>query len=169
MLGSTRNEGWRHIVVRMIRTGLALSLALICSACGGKGSSGGGSSQPRSNNPDTHEDRFQIGKTAAADGKVTIDTDKFTAGDPIHISFVVRNAPAGASARVIWKRIDGDVRMGEEQKPLPSSGFVWFAVKDTSAWPPGAYRVEKMFGRNANAAQTSWKGIGSKNLTISPT
>jgi hypothetical protein len=159
--------------MKTIMTALALFLALLCGACGGKGSgssaSGDASSAPRSNNPDTYEDKFQIGRTAAADGKVTAETDKFTAGDPIHIAFVVRNAPSGASARVIWKRIDGDVRMGEEQKPLSSGGFVWFAVKDTSSWPPGAYRVEKMFGREASSTTpTTWKGLGTKDLTISP-
>ena len=104
-----------------------------------------------------------------ADGKVTAETDKFTAGDTIHIAFVVRNAPARASAKVIWKRLDGNVSMGEEQKSLPSSGFVWFAVKDTSAWPPGVYRVEKLFGREASSSTPiQWKGLGTKDLTISP-
>lgn len=154
-------------MIKPVRTGLALSLLLVYGACGGKDSSGGASF--RSNNTDTYEDRFQIGKAAAADGKITIETDKFTEGDPIYISFVVRNAPTGASAKVIWKRMDGDVRMGEEQKALKSGGFVWFAVKDTSAWLPGAYRVEKMFGREASSTTpTSWKGLGTKDLTISP-
>ncbi len=158
--------------MKTIRAAFAFSLALMCGACGGKGSgrsaSGEASSQPRSKSTETYEDRFRIGKATSADGTATSETDKFAAGEPIYISFVIRNAPAGASAKVIWRRLDGNVLMAEEQKPLPPSGFVSFAVKDTSAWPPGAYRLEKMFGRNANAAQTSWKGIGSKNLTISP-
>lgn len=159
--------------MKTIRVALALSLALMFGGCRGKApgpsASGDGGAPPRSNIPDTYEDRFQIGRTATADGKVTAETDKFTAGDPIHIAFVVRNAPAGAAAKVIWKRIDGKVPMGEEQKSLPSSGFVWFAVKDTSAWPPGAYRVEKLFGREASSTTpTAWKGLGIKDLTISP-
>jgi hypothetical protein len=154
--------------MKTISVALTLSLALMFGGCRGKAgqsASGDGGPPPRSNNPDTYEDRFQIGKTATADGKVTAETDKFTAGEPIHISFVVRNAPASASAKVIWKRIDGNITMGEDQKSLPSSGFVWFAVKDTSAWPPGAYRVEKLFGGNT---PTQWKGLGTKDLTISP-
>jgi hypothetical protein len=159
--------------MQSIRVAVALSLALIFGACRGKApgpsASGDGGPPPRSSNRETYEDRFQIGRTATADGIVTAETDKFTAGDPIHIVFVVRNAPAGASAKVIWKRIDGNVSMGEEQKPLPSSGFVWFAVKDTSAWPPGAYRVEKLFSREASSTTpTQWKGLGTKDLTISP-
>lgn len=158
--------------MQTIRIALALSLALMCGACRDKGSgssaSGDGTSPPRLRTTETHEDRFQIGKTAAADGTVKLDTNKFTAGDPIYISFVIRNAPPDASAKVIWKRIDGDVLMGEDQKPLPPSGFVSFAVKDTSAWPPGAYRLVKMVGTNASSATpTPWKGLGTMDLTIS--
>lgn len=158
--------------MKMIRTAFAISLVLTYGACGGKGSgpsaSGDANSQRRSNT-ETYEDSFRIGKKAASDGTVTSETDKFTAGEPIYISFVIRNAPADASAKVLWKRIDGNVRMGEEQKPLSSSGFVSFAVKDTSAWPPGRYRLEKSFGRETSSGTPiPWKGIGTKDLTISP-
>jgi hypothetical protein len=157
--------------MKSIRTVSALFLALMYAGCGGKDSvpaaSGVATPQPRSNNLDVGEDRFQIGKTVAADGKVLNDTDQFTAGDSIYISFVVRNAPAGTYAKVTWKRIDGDVKMGEEQKTLPAGGFVSFAVKDTSTWPPGRYRVEKWFGREASGATPPWTGLGTKDLTIS--
>lgn len=170
--------------MRTTRTVSAFSLALMFAACGRRepAPSVPGDASPRKEsapasseasaqppvNTEPAEDRFQIGKTAAEDGKVLSDSDQFTAGDPIYISFVVRNAPAGAFARVTWKRIDGDVKMGEEQKPLGPGGFVSFAVKSTSSWRPGKYRVEKWLGQEAPGTPPSPKWLGIKDLTISP-
>jgi hypothetical protein len=174
----------RYPVIRTIRTVLALSLALTYAACRPKESGPAAPSEassPKASGPassdasapppaktEPAEDRFQIGKTAAEDGKVLSDSDQFTAGDPIYISFVVRNAPAGAQARVTWKRIDGDVKMGEEQKPLGPGGFVSFSVKSTSSWRPGKYRVEKWLAQEASGSPPSPRWLGIKDLTISP-
>ena len=173
--------------MRTIKTLSALFLVLMYADCGGKGSgpsassastastaspastaSGDAAVSPRAISLEVGEDRFQIGKTVEADGKVLNDTDQFVAGDPIYISFVVKNAPAGAFARVIWKRIDGDVKISEEQKPLAQGGFVSFAVKSTAGWAPGKYRVEKWYGLEASGTKPPWKGLGAKDLTISP-
>jgi len=159
--------------MKTFRAAFTLFLLLSSAACREKGAgqsgSGGASAPRRPRSTEVYEDKFRIGKTAAPDGAVITEADKFTAGEPIYISFVIQNAPTGASARVVWKRIDGDVPMGEEQKPLQSNGFVSFAVKDTSAWQPGAYRVDKSLGSvSSGPSPTPWKVIGSKDLTISP-
>ena len=155
---------------------MAVSLIVLSAGCGGKekaspAPAGGGEkasgsgSGSRAPNPDVFEDKFRIGKSAAADGVVGNETNKFTAGDPIYVSFVVRNAPSDASAKVVWKRLDGDKTMAEEQKKLSSEGFVSFAAKDTGSWPAGSYRLLKMVSPAAPGA--AWRTIGTMDFSIS--
>ena len=157
--------------MKQIRAVLAVSLLLACVACKARepqpAAAGGETSRPSTRGGETYEDKFQIGKTAGANGKVALETDRFTAGDSIHISFVVGNLPAGTPVKATWKRIDGDATVSEEQKPLPDSGFITFLVKDTSTWKPGAYRLVKTYESKASGA-SAWKWLGTKDLTISP-
>ena len=158
--------------MKTLRIALFLCLAL-SSACRGKGSgpsaAGDARSKPSRSTNETYEDAFRIGRKAAADGQVTAETNKIPVGEPIYISFVVRNAPSGSFVKVEWKRIEGDVLMAEEQKALPSDGFVAFQVKDTSAWAPGPYRLVKLLGSQvSNGAPISWRGIGTMDLAILP-
>lgn len=149
---------------------LALAFAAALTGCGGKESAaptadGDASSPPRASSTEMYEDKFRIGKAAGSDGTVSTEGDKFVPGDPIFVSFVVRNPPKDAAVKVVWTRIDDNAKVGEEEKPLPSNGFVAFGVKDTSAWKPGNYRLMKMLNREpANAA--TWGALGSKDFTV---
>ena len=154
-----------------VRTAFVLSLSLACAGCGGKGSdaSASGGRGSRQNNPDPYEDQFRIGTAAAPDGLVLKETNQFAAGAPIYVSFVVRNVPAGMAAKVLWKRLDGDRVVGDDEKTLGPGGFVSFAMKDTSGWPPGSYRLVKMIGGGpSTATPTPWRAIGTMDFTISP-
>jgi hypothetical protein len=154
--------------IKVYATLAVLSLALL-PGCRQKESVSPAGAPPRSVNREIYEDQFRIGKTAGADGVAQNETNKFKTGEPIYVSFVIRNAPAGMSAKVIWKRLDGDRVMADDEKSLPSTGFVSFRVKDTSGWPPGAYRLIKMVGGGSSGATPiPWKGVGTMDLTISP-
>src|SRR5438093_10464975 len=108
--------------MKPFRAAFTLFLLLSSAACREKGAgqsgSGGASAPRRPRSTEVYDDKFRIGKTAAPDGAVITEADKFTPGVPIYISFVIHNAPTGASAREVWKRIDGDEHMGRERKPL---------------------------------------------------
>lgn len=109
--------------------------------------------------------KFRIGPTIDADGLVSREADTIQPGEGVHISFVVENVPKDTPIRAVWR--DAALRdISEEQKPLPSNGFVSFTMKDAATLAPGDYVVE--FSRAEPAAPSGWGSLGTKTFKVGP-
>jgi hypothetical protein len=154
---------------------LVAALGVGLAACGGKSESpsGGGAAGPTAAAAKPAEvkapagpvvDRFRIGRTYAADGSVTDETDTFSQGETILISFELKGAPPGAVAKVVWTTDGGKKILGEEQKtPASETGLVSFSAKETAAWPAGEYYVLMQVG---DGTGKSFSGLGGKDFRI---
>lgn len=109
--------------------------------------------------------KFRMGPLAGGDGTVTREGDSFQHGEPIHISFEVKNVPKASPIRVVW-RDSARQEISKEEKPLPSKGAIAFALKDTGNLAPGDYVVE--FSRAEPAAPQGWAGLGTKTFKVGP-
>ena len=109
--------------------------------------------------------KFRIGRAVASDRRVTVETDSFRQGDPIYISFEVKNVPPKSQARVVWSD-SFKKKISEEQKPLASgAGAVSFEMKDAANVAPGDYLVEFFYGDREGAPE-KWWWLGSKGFQV---
>ncbi len=145
----------------------AITLILVVGAgavgCGGKKTETEGRPEPAG----PYVTKFRIGRAVAPDRKVTIETDSFAQGDPIHISFEVKKAPPKSQAKVVWS--DSSKRkISEEQKEIPSgTGAVSFELKDAKDLAIGDYLVEFFCG-DSGEALAKWSGVGHKPFRVGP-
>jgi hypothetical protein len=143
----------------------ALLLVVVASAlgCGEKTTGGASDSGP----PGPHVAKFKIGAVVASGGIVTIETDSFRQGDPISISFEVKNPPPKSQARVVWS--DSSKRkISEEQKqPASGTGAVSFQMKRAQDLEVGEYLVELFYG-DSDPAPGKWTSLGTKSFRVGP-
>jgi len=146
---------------------MAMTLILAVGAsflgCGEKTTGGASDSGPSG----PHVAKFKIGPVVASGGIVTIETDSFRRGDPISISFEVRNPPPKSHARVVWS--DSSKRkISEEQKqPASGTGAVSFQMKGAPDLGVGDYLVELFYG-DPDPAPGKWTSLGTKSFRVGP-
>jgi hypothetical protein len=87
-------------------------------------------------------DKFRIGRIQAADGSAAVETDIYSVGETIYVSFEVKNAPSGSPVRLVFSSLPDGRGMAELENKTARKGLVGFELKDTKGWPPGTYRVE---------------------------
>jgi len=155
--------------MRPLITILIVALAAGTAGCGEKTAGGdkaaGSASASGSRDASPGMAKFRIGPAAATDGVVTIEADSFHQGDPIHISYEVKNVPSKSQARVVWSD-SSKKKISEEQKPLTSgTGAVSFEMKGAKDLPAGDYVVEFYYG-DPEAAGGKWSFMGSKTFKV---
>lgn len=109
---------------------------LACSK--GDGVGGGGSSAAQG--PVVAS--YRIGRSLAPDGSATNETDVYTPGETVHMSFVVKNAPPDAKVRLVFSTLPDNRRVADLERSTAKNGFVSFELKDTISWSLGTYRAE---------------------------
>lgn len=135
----------------------ACTLALLLSACGGKKEApkpAGGApaaATPVADAPtatpaapakvQTRIDAFRLGYALGPDGQVRGEGNAFAKGDKVFISFGIRDAKPGSSARVTWVRHPAGTKLSEETKALPPDPGTLTFVADTASWATGEYAV----------------------------
>lgn len=140
---------------------IALVLVLGASALGCGEKSTGGASESGASGP--HVTKFRIGRGATSDGIVTVETDSFHQGDPIYVSFEVKNVPSKFQARVVWS--DSSKRkISEEEKQAGSGSTVSFQIKGAADLVMGDYLVELFYGEPGTPVKWTW--LGSKNFRV---
>lgn len=107
-------------------------------------------------------DSFRLGYALGSDGQVRGEGNAFGKGDKAFVSFGIREAKAGSSARVVWVKSPAGTKMSEETKALPPDpGTVGFAA-DTASWATGEYAVE-IWGVEPS---TEPRRLGTAALTV---
>jgi len=148
---------------------LVLAVGASAWGCGEKktgGTSGSGASQasgaPEGSGPRVM--KFRIGRSAASDGIVTIETDSFGQGDPVYVSFEIKNLPAKSQAKVVWSD-SSKMKISEEQKqPASGSNAVSFQMKAAADLAMGDYIVDLFCGDPGSSAKWTW--LGSKSFKV---
>jgi hypothetical protein len=93
-------------------------------------------------------DDVTIGHEVGADGAIPAGRtgDDFAAGQTIHLSMGVGDAPANSAVKVIWYG-PGETIIGEEQKNVEAGRkYLNFQSTNTSKWARGDYRAEVWVG-----------------------
>jgi hypothetical protein len=96
---------------------------------------------------------------------VTREASFFQNGEPVHVSFEVKNVTPGSAIRVVWSDSTRRV-IAEEEKRLPSDGAVSFEMKDAGSLAEGDYAVE--FFRAEPSAARGWGFLGTKLFKVGP-
>jgi hypothetical protein len=87
-----------------------------------------------------------FGKSINSDGSVAAAVDTFATGEPLFVSLDVEPISPGTEVRLAWRGPAGEDN-GEEEFVVPAGAHVFnFKARDTSAWAPGAHRLEVMLG-----------------------
>jgi hypothetical protein len=130
----------------------ACSLAVLLSACGGKKEApkpptGGAlaatpAPAPASAPVQAHVAAYRMGYALGSDGQVRGEGNAFGKGDKAFLSFGIRDAKPGSSARVVWVKNPAGAKLNEETKALPSDPGTLNYVADTASWATGEYAVE---------------------------
>jgi hypothetical protein len=114
------------------KLGALLLLAAVVACDKEESSMGGGN---------LHIDNYRIGRSVARDGTAQSETNTYSVGDRIYMSFVVKNGPSSAPVQLVFSSLPDKRKMAELEKTTSRKGFVSFELKDTR-WPAGTYRVE---------------------------
>lgn len=147
----------------MKQMAIALTLALGATVWGCGEKTTGRASEPVRTGP--YMTKFRIGRAVAPDHTVTIETDSFGQGDPIYISFEVKNVPSKSVARVVWAD-SSNQKLSEEQKPLASgTGAVSFEMKGARDLPIGNYYVSFFYGDPGEVPER-WTNLGSHPIRV---
>jgi hypothetical protein len=151
--------------VRPMTITLMVILASGASLGCGEKRAGGGAVEPAGSGP--LMTRFRIGRAVSRDQTVTIETDSFGQGDPIYVSFEVKNVPPKSVAKAVWKN-SSQQKLSEEQKPLaPGNGAVSFEMKGARDLPIGIYSVEFFYGDPGEVPE-KWSNLGGHPIRIGP-
>jgi hypothetical protein len=147
--------------VRPLAITLILALGASAVGCGEKTTGGASPSEATG----ASVTRFRIGRAVASDGTVTVETDSFGQGDPIYISFGVKNVPPKSQVKVVWS--DSSKRkISEEQKQLaPATGLVSFEMKGAAGLAIGDYAVEFYYG-DPGVAPEKWLSLGGHPIRV---
>src|SRR5437870_1196584 len=73
--------------------------------------------------------KFRIGRPGASGQPIAIETDYFGQGDPISVSFEVKNVPPKSLVRALWSDSSGRKMFEERKQPEPGTGAVSFEMK----------------------------------------
>jgi hypothetical protein len=137
-----------------------LTLGAIAVGCGEKKTDG----TSESGRTGPYMTKFRIGRAVAPDRTVTIETDSFGQGDPIYVSFEVKNVPPKSVARVVWSD-SSNQKLSEEEKPLASdNGAVSFEMKGARDLPIGDYYVQFFYGQPGDPAK--WSNLGGHPIRV---
>jgi hypothetical protein len=148
--------------VRPLAITLILALGATAVGCGEKTTGEG----PLSKATGPYMTKFRIGRAVASDRTVTVETGSFGQGDPIYISFEVKNVPPKSSAKVVWSDSSGR-KISEEQKQIASgSGAVSFELKGAGL-AVGDYSVQFFHGDQGEAPE-KWLSLGANTFQIGP-
>jgi hypothetical protein len=137
----------------------AFAVVLLLSACGGKkeapkpaAGSAAAAATPAAEparapaaaaaNPQTRLDAFRLGYALGSDAQVRGEGNAFAKGDKVFVSFGIRDAKAGSSAKVVWVKSPAGTKVSEESKPLPPDPGTVSFVADSAGWANGEYAVE---------------------------
>ena len=110
-----------------------------------------GTTNPNDLNPvaaQSYIDDVTMGHEIGQDGAILSErkADKFAAGQSIHITMKVKDAPAGSAVKVAWYG-PNEMKINEEQKHIPAGAtMLAFSATDTSKWQKGDYRAEIWIG-----------------------
>jgi len=115
---------------------LLIGIGIIGCQGGGESSKHGGGSQP-----EIRVEKYRIGKTVASDGSATMETDTYSPGDSIYMSFEVKGVPSGSPVQIAFSALPDNRKMAELQAKTTKNGFVSYHLSGTR-WPAGQYRVE---------------------------
>lgn len=130
------------------------ALAVLLSACGGKKEAAkppeGGApaaapvpTRASSSAPvQAYVVAFRLGYAFGPDGQVRGEGNAFGKGDKAFLSFGIRDAKPGSSARIVWVKKPAGTKLNEEAKPLPPDPGTLSFVADTASWATGEYAVE---------------------------
>lgn len=132
----------------------ACCLAVLLSACGGRkeatkppeggapatAPAPGGAAAPAK--AQVHIDAFRLGYALGPDGQVRGEGIAFGKGDKAFLSFGIRDAKPGSSARVAWLKSPAGAKVSDETKALPADPGTLSFVADTASWATGEYAVE---------------------------
>lgn len=110
-----------------------------------------GTASPNDLSPATAQsyiDDVTMGHALAPEGVIAMDQkgDNFSAGQPIHLTMTVRDAPANAAVKVVWYG-PGETKIRTEQKSVPvGATTLAFSSTETAKWVNGEYRAEVWIG-----------------------
>ena len=99
----------------------------------------------------------ELGSKIGIDGRVEGHSDTFKKGEPIIAAVDATTLKVGNGVRLSWMGPQGQSIATDEIIVPPDARLITFKAQDTSAWAPGAYRVD------FNVAGVL---IGSRTFTI---
>lgn len=93
-------------------------------------------------------DDVNLGVAVGSDGRIPGKSlrDSFLAGEQIHVTMDVSDAPPGSKVRVVWVG-PSDQRIAEQMQTVAAgTSMLKFVKQDTRTWAPGDYRAEVWVG-----------------------
>jgi uncharacterized protein YfaS (alpha-2-macroglobulin family) len=144
----------KAIVAALLTVGV-----LACSK--GDGVGGGGSSAAQG----PVVGSYRIGRSLAPDGSATNETDMYTPGETVHMSFVVKNAPSDVKVRLVFSTLPDNRKVAELERSTAKNGSVSFELKDTKNWALGTYRAQYFLlegGRETSLGIHDFKLVASR-------
>jgi len=107
---------------------------------------------------------FKFGRLLGPDGTAANEGGTFIPGEPIFVTLEVKNAPPGATVRIVATTMPDKKKVAEEQKP-PSGekGALVFQFGDTKGWAPGDYRLEMHLVDGSTTTQ-----LGTYDFKVGP-
>ena len=90
-----------------------------------------------------------LGSKLDAQGNVTEEKATFRKGEPVCLTMILKDSPAGLQTHVTWLRGDG-AELHSELREMKGAKVVTFALADPNL-PPGKYRVVGYWGGNVAA------------------
>lgn len=103
-------------------------------------------------------DHANLGSELGANGMVTKDNDKITAGEPVYLTMVFRESPTGLQASAVWTTIDKKP-IATERKEMNGAKVATFTLKEKLK--PGRYKVTGYWGGNI-AAEREFEITGAE-------
>lgn len=91
-----------------------------------------------------------LGSKLGADGNVTEEKTTFVKGEPIYLTLLLHDSPAGLQTHVTWLREGDKKELHSEFHNMNGAKSVTFALADPKL-EPGKYRVIGYWGGNVAA------------------
>jgi hypothetical protein len=99
----------------------------------------------------------ELGSKIGDDGRVAGENDEFGRGEPVIAAIDATTLKVGNGVRLTWVGPQGQPVASDEIVVPPDARLITFKAQDTSAWPPGDYRVDTSVGGTV---------VGSKNFKV---
>ena len=91
-----------------------------------------------------------LGSKLGADGNVAEEQKVFKAGEPVYLTLILKDSPAGLQTRATWLRESDKFELHTEIHAMNGAKTVTFALADPKV-QPGKYRVIGYWGGNVAA------------------